>query len=73
MKQRSINLILPGDIGGAFIAPEHEQAPLPILVCNIWHLKALGKHKIWSHGFFCYVVSPLTLTYSHTFAPFFHL
>ena len=73
MKQRSINHILPGGTGGAFIAPEHEQAPLPILVCtgNIWHLKALGKRKIWSHGFFCYVESPLT--YSHIFAPFFHL
>ena len=53
MKQRSINSILPGGTGGAFIAPEHEQAPLAILVCNIWHLKALGKRKIWSHGFFC--------------------
>ena len=74
MKQRSINPILPGGTEGAFIAPEHEQAPPPplsILVCNTWHLKALGKRKIWSHGFFCYVESPLT--YSHIFAPFFHL
>ena len=29
MKQRSINPILPGGTGGAFIAPEHEQAPCP--------------------------------------------
>ena len=71
IKQRSINPILPGGTGGAFIALEHEQAPVPILVCNIWHLKALGKREIWSHGFFCYVESPLT--YSHIFAPFFHL
>ena len=69
MKQRSINPILPGGIGGAFIAPEHEQALLPILICNIWHLKALGKCKIWSHGFFCYVESPLT--YSHILPHFF--
>ena len=27
MKQRSINSILPGGTGGAFIALEHEQAP----------------------------------------------
>ena len=47
MKQRSINPILPGGTGGAFIALGHEQAPLPILVCNIWHLKALEKRKIW--------------------------
>ena len=71
MKQRPINPILAGGTGGAFIAQVHEQAPLPILVCNIWHLKALAKHKIWSHGFFCYVESPLT--YSHIFTPFFHL
>ena len=27
MKQTSINPILPEGTGGAFIAPEHEQAP----------------------------------------------
>ena len=54
MKQRSINPILPGGTGGAFIALEHEQAPLPILVCDIWHLKH------WENAKFSHMVSFVT-------------